>query len=304
MMDKADIFIAGGKNRIAGIQSVLGAFDLSVFSDTSVAVKANYNSQDPFPASTHIDTLDTLCSAVLEQRPARMTLAERSGMGNTRGVLEGTGVIALSRDRGFGVTVLDELDRSGWQEIQAPGLHWNRGVFIAKVFARADHVIQTCCLKTHRYGGHFTLSLKNMVGSVARRVPGVDYDFMSELHASPYQRSMVAEINKFCRTDLVVMDATEGFSSGGPDKGKLIKPVVILAGRDRVAIDAVGVALLRASRTVPVVMNGKIFEQEQIIRAAELGVGVGSADKIRLVPLDETGRTVAEQIQHQLEQDR
>ena len=70
MMDKADIFIAGGKNRISGIQSVIGAFDLSVFSGTSVAVKANYNSHDPFPASTHIDTLDTICSAVLEQRPA------------------------------------------------------------------------------------------------------------------------------------------------------------------------------------------------------------------------------------------
>ena len=179
-----------------------------------------------------------------------------------------------------------------------------RGFFIAKVFARADQVIQTCCLKTHRYGGHFTLSLKNMVGSVARRVPGVDYDFMSELHTSPYQRSMIAEINKFCRTDLVVMDATEGFSSGGPDKGKLIKPGVILAGRDRVAIDAAGVALLRASGTVPAVMNGKIFEQEQIARAAELGVGINSADKIRLVPLDEPGRTAAELIQHQLEQDR
>jgi len=143
-----------------------------------------------------------------------------------------------------------------------------------------------------------------MVGSVARRVPGVDYDFMSELHTSPYQRSMIAEINKFCRTDLVVMDATEGFSSGGPDKGKLIKPGVILAGRDRVAIDAAGVALLRASGTVPAVMNGKIFEQEQIARAAELGVGINSADKIRLVPLDEPGRTAAELIQHQLEQDR
>jgi uncharacterized protein (DUF362 family) len=165
-------------------------------------------------------------------------------------------------------------------------------------------MVQTCCLKTHRYGGDFTLSLKNMVGTIAKRVPGLDYDFMNELHTSPRQRSMIAEINKFCRTDIVVMDATEGFSSGGPDKGKLIKPGVILASRDRVAIDAVGVALLRASGTVPVVMNGKIFEQEQIARAAELGVGIGSADRIRLVPLDKPSRSVAEQVQHQLDRDR
>jgi uncharacterized protein (DUF362 family) len=304
MTDKADVFITGEKNRIIGVQSVLGAFDLSLFSGTSVVVKANFNSADPFPASTHIDTLDTLCSAVLEQHPVRVNLVERSGMGNTRDVLKGTGMFDLARDRGFTVTVLDELDRSGWQEIQATGLHWSRGFFLAKDIARADCVVQTCCLKTHRYGGNFTLSLKNMVGTVARRVPGLNYDFMNELHTSPHQRSMIAEINKFCRTDIVVMDATEGFSSGGPDKGKLIKPGVILASRDRVAIDAVGVALLRVSGTVPSVMNGKIFEQEQISRAAELGVGIGSADRIRLVPLDESGRATAEQVQQQLDRDQ
>jgi uncharacterized protein (DUF362 family) len=303
MTDTADVFITGKKNRITGVQSVLGAFDLSLFSGSSVAVKANFNSADPFPASTHIETLDTVCSAILEQHPARVTLVERSGMGNTRDVMEGAGVFDLARDRGFAVTVLDELDRSGWQEIQAPGLHWSRGFFLAKDVARADYVVQTCCLKTHRYGGDFTLSLKNMVGTIAKRIPGLDYDFMSELHSSLRQKSMIAEINKFCRTDIVVMDATEGFSSGGPDKGELIKPGVILASRDRVAIDAVGVALLRASGTVPRVMNEKIFDQEQIARAAELDVGIGSADRIRLIPLDESGRATAEQIQHQLDRD-
>jgi uncharacterized protein (DUF362 family) len=294
MTDMADVFITGKKDRIAGVQSVLGAFDLSMFSGTSVAIKANFNSADPFPASTHIKTLDTVCSAILEQHPTRMTLVERSGMGNTREVLEEIGVIDLARDRDFGVTVLDEVDRDGWQEIQSAGLHWSRGFFLAKDIARAGYVVQTCCLKTHRYGGDFTLSLKNMVGTIAKRVPGLDYNFMNELHRSPRQKSMIAEINKFCRTDIVVMDATEGFSSGGPDKGKLIKPGVILASRDRVAIDAVGVALLRVSGTVPIVMNGKIFEQEQI----------GSADRIRLVPLDEPGRAAAEQVQHQLNRDR
>lgn len=303
MTETADVFISGKKNRIAGVQNVLDAFDLSMFSGTTVAIKANFNSADPFPASTHIETLDSICSTVLEQHPARVTLVERSGMGNTRGVLEATGVIACSRNRGFSVTVLDELDRGGWQEIQEAALHWRRGFFLAKDIARATYVVQTCCLKTHRFGGDFTLSLKNMVGTIARRVPGLDYDFMNELHASPHQRSMIAEINKFCRTDLVVMDATEGFSSGGPDKGKLIKPGVILASRDRVAIDAVGVALLRAYKTVPRVMSGKIFDQEQIARAAELSIGIGSADRIRLIPLDESGSVIAEQIQHQLDRD-
>jgi uncharacterized protein (DUF362 family) len=303
MTETADVFITGSKNRTAGVQSVLAAFDLSMFSGASVAIKANFNSADPYPATTHIDTLDALCHALAGIHPSRLTLAERSGMGDTRGVLKWAGVFDIARERDLSVTVLDESDRSGWQEIQAAGMHWSRGFFLAKDFARADRVIQTCCLKTHRYGGNFTLSLKNMVGAVAKRVPGLDYNFMNELHSSPYQRQMIAEINKFCRTDLVVMDAREGFSSGGPDKGRLINPGVMLASRDRVAIDAAGVALLRAYGTVPAVMSGKIFDQDQIARAAELGIGIGSADKIRLVPLDGEGRAAAERIQRQLDRD-
>lgn len=304
MTDRTDLFIAGAADRAAGVEAVLGAFDLPGMAGTSVALKANFNSADPFPASTHIETLDTLCNIILAERPSRLTLAERSGMGLTRQVLDRTGILDLAQQRGFAVVVLDELDRTGWQEIQAPGLHWSRGFFLASVFSRADHVVQTCCLKTHRFGGHFTFSLKNAVGCVARTVPGVNYDFMNELHTSPHQRSMIAEIGRFLRTDLVVMDATEGFASGGPDKGKLIQPGVIIAGTDRVAIDAAGVALLRSYGTVPDVANGKIFGLEQIARAAELGVGIASADAIRLVPLDDAGEGAAHRIQEQLDRDR
>ena len=148
------------------------------------------------------------------------------------------------------------------------------------------------------------MSLKNSVGLIAKRVPGVNYDFMGELHTSPHQRLMIAEINKFYRTDLVVMDATDGFTTGGPDKGKLIHPEVIIAGTDRVAIDAVGVALLRSYGTMHDVTEGRIFEQEQIARASELGIGVASAADIRLVPLDKVAESVAVRIQVQLDADR
>jgi uncharacterized protein (DUF362 family) len=304
MGGNTEIFIAGAPDRTIGVQRVLGDIDLSVFSGAETALKANYNSADPPPASTHIDTLDTLCTAILAEKPRKLTLAERSGMGNTRGVLEERGIIALSQERGFSAVILDELDRTGWTEIQAPGLHWSRGFFIASIFARADKVVQTCCLKTHRFGGHFTMSLKNSVGLIAKRVPGVNYDFMGELHTSPHQRLMIAEINKFYRTDLVVMDAKDGFTTGGPDKGKLIHPEVIIAGTDRVAIDAVGVALLRSYGTMRDVMEGRIFEQEQIARAAELGIGVASAADIRLVPLDKTAESITGRIQVQLDADR
>jgi uncharacterized protein (DUF362 family) len=136
------------------------------------------------------------------------------------------------------------------------------------------------------------MSLKNSVGLVAKRIPGGLYDHMWELHGSPYQRLMIAEINSFYRVDFVVMDATEAFVSGGPDKGSEVEPGLMLASRDRVAIDAVGVAILR-SFGASSLMKKPIFELDQIRRAAELGVGATAASAIELTPLDErSGQTV------------
>ena len=83
-MAGADIFIAGASDRTSSLQRILGEIDTSIFSGGEIALKANYNSADPPPASTHIDTLDGLCTtAILAEKPKKLTLPERSGMGNT-----------------------------------------------------------------------------------------------------------------------------------------------------------------------------------------------------------------------------
>ncbi len=263
--------------------------------DGTVALKANYNSDDPFPATTHPMTLNSIAQHLIKSART-LVMAERSGMGNTTAVLENRGVLDLSRKLGFKLLNLDFARPEDWQDIQAEDLHWRQGFKIARTFTEADRVVQTCCLKTHRFGGHFTMSLKNSVGMIASRIKGTTYDYMRELHSSPYQRLMIAEINHFYPTDLILMDAAEGFSRGGPDQGTSIKPGLLLASRDRVAIDAVGVALLRLYGTTPEVMRGRIFEQEQIARAASLGIGVDQARKIDLIALDDQGQRAAEAI--------
>lgn len=288
------VFLIDASNRPDNIERLLLEFDLAT--NGVIALKANYNSDDPFPGTTHPETLEILVEELKALGPGEIIMAERSGMGYTPEVLRNRGVLELSRSLGFKLINLDSLGIEGWEDISSEGLHWKHGFKIARVFREADKVVQTSCLKTHRFGGHFTLSLKNSVGLVAARPPGTSYDYMRELHASPYQRIMIAEINKFYQTDLVLMDAAKGFVSGGPEKGEIISPNLLLAGSDRVAIDAVGVALLRHYGTTPEVMRGRIFDQEQIARAADLGVGVDSAEKIELVSLDEHSRKAAEMI--------
>jgi uncharacterized protein (DUF362 family) len=219
-----------------------------------------------------------------------ITLAERSGPADsTRSIMNVKGVFTLAEELGFDIVNLQELGKEGWVHVRPSDSHWEEGFLFPRIYTEAESIVQTCCLKTHAFGGHFTMSLKCSVGMVPRD----GYPYMSQLHSSPYQRQMIAEINTAYTPDLVVLDGVDAFVDGGPATGKRVQAGVILAGGDRVAIDAVGVAVLRMLGTNETVSRGRIFEQDQIARAAELELGVTSADKIQLITGDAESEAVA-----------
>jgi uncharacterized protein (DUF362 family) len=111
---------------------------------------------------------------------------------------------------------------------------------------------------------------------------------------------MIAEVNLAYQPGLILMDGLEAFVGGGPARGKRVAPGVILTGTDRVAVDAVGVAILRAFGTTGAVSRGPIFEQEQIARAVELGLGVSDPGEIALVTADAESESFAAQIRDSL----
>jgi uncharacterized protein (DUF362 family) len=216
--------------------------------------------------------------------------------------MESKDIFRMADELDFKTIVLDELADDDWELMQLPDSYWTNGFPVARPVLEADGIVQTCCLKTHQYGGHFTLSLKNSVGIVAKYVPGEGYNYMDELHRGGHQRQKIAEINATYEPDLVVLDGVEAFVSGGPHEGQRVNAQVILAGTDRVALDAVGVALLRYFGTTSAVSQGPIFAQEQIARAIELDLGVDGPDKIEFVTSDDASAAYAEAIRAILSQ--
>jgi len=261
-----------------------------------VLLKPNLNSADAAPASTHPDVLRSLTLALQEMGARSITIGERSGMGNTREVMQQIGVFDLADELGLKTAVFDELDEKDWVLRQSGDFHWPDGFAVPRLLLDSPCVVQTCNLKTHRFGGHFTLSLKNSVGFAAKTVNSGGINYMQQLHSSDYQRHMVAEINTVYKPSLVVIDGVEAFVNGGPDAGKLVRPEVVLAGTDQIALDAVGVALLRLFGTTAEVSEGAIFAQEQLARAVELGLGIDSPTKIRFITGDVESQAYAERI--------
>ena len=283
-------------DRAAGVRRAIDLLGIQRFHGKDLFVKPNFNSADPTPGSTHEETLLALLRKLKAMGAGPLTIGDRSGMGNTREVMQKKRAFDLAKELDAKVVVFDDLTADDWEIIKQQDSHWQQGFALPRVVRRAGGIVQTCCLKTHRYGGHFTLSLKNSVGLAAKYVPGNSYNFMRELHSSPHQRHMIAEINAAYHPDLVVLDGVEAFVNGGPDQGKLVNANVILAGTDRVAVDAVGVALLRHFGTTPEVSQGAVFDQEQIARAVQLKIGVTSPNQIEILTDDRDSAEYAKQI--------
>jgi uncharacterized protein (DUF362 family) len=282
----ATIALVKTSDRAKGVRQAMAILGLNSIRGDRVLLKPNFNSAEAAPASTHPDILRSLVTELNEMGARSVTLGERSGMGNTRAVLEQTGVYDLAGEFGFDTVIFDELEDKDWFVQKPSDSHWSSGFAVPRILLDSECVVQTCNLKTHSYGGHFTMSLKNSVGFVARSVGSSSHNYMGELHGSPYQRQMIAEINTAYTPSLIVMDGVDAFVDGGPAKGTKVSPSVVLAGTDPVAIDAVGVAILRLFGTTPQVSQGKVFEQEQIARAVELGLGIDSPERIRFVTGD------------------
>ena len=80
---------------------------------------------------------------------------------------------------------------------------------------------------------------------------------------------------------------------GGPDHGTKKRADVILGGTDWIAIDAVGLAVLKKLGSNKDIMKRNIFEQDQIERAVELGLGVSGPEEIEIITDDEDSRRYA-----------
>jgi uncharacterized protein (DUF362 family) len=291
--DHATIFIVKTDDRMEGVWKALSYLEAHSFQDKKMLVKPNLNSSHDTPGSTHNEVLFATLRWLNQNGADQITIGDRSGMENTRRVMEKKGLFAIAESEGADLIAFDELGGDAWEHYQFEGSHWPSGFAVARPVLEADGIVSLCCLKTHRFGGHFTLSLKNSVGMVAYMVPGESIEYMSQLHTSENQRRMIADINTTYEPDFVILDAVDAFTHGGPDTGTLAHPGLILAGTDRVAMDAVGVAILRYLGTTHVVESGRIFEQEQIERAVSLGLGVDHPEKIDLITDDPESNQIA-----------
>lgn len=290
--------MAPGRSRVAlvrtsdrrrGVTEALKLLDLSALSGRRVVLKPNFNSADATPGSTHNDTLAQLVTELHERGARSITLGESSGPPQTRGVMQAKGIFDLARDLRFDVVDFEQTADRDWVPIPAADTHWTTGFHLPRLVVDAEYVVSTCCLKTHGAGGVFSMSLKLAVGLTPKPI-------RRSMHQSPDMRRMIAELNTGYAPKLIVLDGIAAFTDGGPSRGELKDGNVMIAGHDRVAVDAVGLAMLKRLGANAAIMGRNIFQQEQIARAVDLGLGAPGPEAIEIVTADAESRTCADEL--------
>lgn len=287
---KTQVSLVKTSERESGIKRAIELLGIKPVKGKDVLLKPNFNTADPFPGSTHNDTLINLILHLKKMGSKSITIGERSGPPDTKSVLKEKGIYDICKRLDVRLMNFEELPSDQWIKIRPAKSHWRDGFDVAKPILDSKCIVATCCLKTHGYGGIFTMSLKLSIGITHKKN-------MTELHTSFLSmQKMIAEVNQVYTPSLILLDGIEAFVDGGPMKGVRKNADIILAGTDRIAIDAVGISILKELGSNTNIMDKKIFEQEQIARAVELGLGVSGFEQTEIITGDVGSRRYADKL--------
>ena len=223
----------------------IGGFGKALNPGDRVLLKANFNIDDPFPASTDLGFLGAVVELLREDGITNLTLGERAGWPwmPTARVLEEMGVFKFAAE--IDLPVID-FDSGPWMDVKlGDRSKWWTNVGYHKSLKEFDKIVFLPCMK-HHFLARFTMSLKLIVGMthpVDMRY--MHADFNQGRTDEPMDMKMI-ELSLPLGPDLVIMDGRKAFVTDGPANGEVVEPNVILASGDRIAIDVEGVKILQS----------------------------------------------------------
>jgi uncharacterized protein (DUF362 family) len=177
---------------------------------------------------------------------------------------EDTGLKAVIDSEGVGLKLF-EKDEALFKAVPVPGGQALTEARVLADFYNHDLLINMPITKDHA-GNKFTGTMKNLMGlnSPVNNRTFHRPNWKTDPNDVAHLEQSIVDLNKAVKPALNVVDATEFITTNGPfGPGELIKPQKVVAGTDRVAVDAYCAGLWGLNP----------HEIVQIKRASEQGLG-------------------------------
>jgi uncharacterized protein (DUF362 family) len=194
------------------------------------------------PKTTDYRVVQAIVDAVKLLKASRIVIAEGSFYGNA---LSPSAAAACKYDSIQGVELFDfnSCDKKDCYELKPERSLLGKSVFIPKIYMDADVVIEAPKLKTHFLPeAVVSLSVKNVFGVPSEKIYGGYGDKMG-LHAFPLSQ-IIVDLNMIRKPDFSVIDGIVGGEGQGPVYNTPVKSEIVIAGRDPVAVDTVGLTFM------------------------------------------------------------
>jgi len=264
------------KNNIKKSIDLIGGLKKSFKKNEDVLLVPNFNSDDPYPATTDLKFLEDVIKIFQEYGIKNITIGASCGVHwlPTRNVLGKLKVLKLADKLKVKVVCFEEED---WVRVKIKS-DILRDLSYSKEIFKHDKIVYLPCLKSHRRA-RFTSAIKLTMAllCIKHRVKFIHVKGIEE---------KLADLNKAVYPDLIITDARKVFITGGPDKGQEANLDLILASGDRAAIDLVGLNYLLKfpkDKRDPLLDKDIPEEYGQIKRAMKIKLGIKNKDEIKVV---------------------
>lgn len=243
----------------------------------SILLKPNILSGAPPPTTTNPKVIKEVAKVLYESGARRVLIGDMSALFKlpTRKNMDATFIKLIAEDVEAELVPFEER---GWVSIDLPQGKFLNKVYVSEVLFQVDRIINLPVIKTHR-SATYSIALKNFVGAThfKQRPYFVDRDHWEEV---------ISELNLAYTPDLNIVDGTMLMVEGGPWKGVARDAHLVIATGDRIAADVVGLGVLKHYSELPQIKEVDVWEQRQVKRAVELGLGITKKSEIGLEEMD------------------
>lgn len=243
----------------------------------SILLKPNILSGSPPPTTTNPKVIRAVAKILYESGARRVLVGDMSALMKlpTRKNMDITFIKLMAEEVEAELVPFEER---GWVSLDLPQGKFLKKVYVSEVLFQVDRIINLPVIKTHR-SATYSIALKNFVGATHFRQRPY---FVDRAH----WEEVIAELNLAYTPDLHIVDGTRLMVEGGPWKGMARDANLVIATGDRIAADVVGLGVLKHYSELPQIKEVDVWEQRQVKRALELGLGITKESEIGLEEMD------------------
>lgn len=274
--DKSLVSVVGGKDLTKMVEkavSLIGGFGPLQIKGKKVLVKPNVVGDKENPTTTNPELVRAVVKILYQEGASRVYVGDMSALirGGTEKNMEKIGIKQAARQAGAETLYFED---HGWIKIDVDGTYLKQ-VEVAEWLFKVDQVINLPVIKTHRYAG-YSICLKNLVGAThfSQRPYLVDRAHWEEV---------VAELNLAFSFPLHIVDGTRIMVEGGPWNGTVKNTNLILAGGDPLAIDVVGLGIIKSFGLWDRLASASPWEMRQVKHGVKLGLGAANRSQMKIL---------------------